>query len=83
MVSLGHSRRRRADRRGENSRRGVEGQSIALEARWAEGAYDRYPTLTADLVREQVDVIVAVGRAATQTAQQVTRPCSQILTIFC
>jgi putative ABC transport system substrate-binding protein len=33
----------------------VEGQNIALEPRWAEGKYDRYPTLAADLVRSKVD----------------------------
>src|SRR5882672_2520380 len=40
----------------------VEGQNIAIESRWAEGKYDRYSALAADLVRLKVDVIVAVGR---------------------
>jgi putative ABC transport system substrate-binding protein len=51
----------------------VEGQNIALESRWAEDTYERYPALAADLVRVPVDVIVAVGGAATQAAQQATR----------
>jgi putative ABC transport system substrate-binding protein len=51
----------------------VEGQTIALEPRWAEGQYERYPALVADLVRLPVDVIVLVGGAATKAAQQVTR----------
>src|SRR6266852_2005724 len=51
----------------------VEGQNIAIESRWAEGKYDRYPALAADLVRSKVDVIVAVSAAATQAAQQATR----------
>jgi putative tryptophan/tyrosine transport system substrate-binding protein len=51
----------------------VEGQNIALEPRWAEGQYDRYPTLAADLVRSKVDVIVAMSGPATQAAQQATR----------
>ena len=46
----------------------VEGQNIAIESRWAEGKYDRYPALAADLVRSKVDVIVAVSGAATQAA---------------
>jgi putative tryptophan/tyrosine transport system substrate-binding protein len=50
----------------------VEGQSIALEPRWAEGNYDRYPALAADLVRVKSNVIVAVGGAATQAVQQAT-----------
>jgi putative ABC transport system substrate-binding protein len=51
----------------------VEGQNIAIESRWAEGKYDRYPALAADLVRSKVDVIVAVSAAATQAARQATR----------
>jgi len=51
----------------------VEGQSIVLEPRWAEGKYDRYPALAADLVRLKVDVIVAMSGAATQATQQTTR----------
>ncbi len=51
----------------------VEGQNIALEPRWAEGKLDRYPALAADLVRSQVDVIVAWSGAATKAAQEATR----------
>jgi putative ABC transport system substrate-binding protein len=50
----------------------VEGRNIALEPRWAEGKYDRYPSLAADLVQLKVDVIVAVGGRASQVAQQAT-----------
>jgi putative tryptophan/tyrosine transport system substrate-binding protein len=50
----------------------VEGQSIALEPRWAEGKYERYAALATDLVRLKVDVIVVVGGAATRAAQQAT-----------
>src|SRR3989442_1039860 len=51
----------------------VEGQNIAVESRWAEGHYERYPALAADLVRVQVDVIVAQSGAATKAAQEATR----------
>ena len=51
----------------------VEGQNIAIESRWAEGQYERYPALAADLVRSKVDVIVAQSGAATQAAQQATK----------
>src|SRR5262245_13597659 len=51
----------------------VEGQNIALEPRWAEGKYDRYPALAADLVRSKVDIIVAWSGAATKAAQEATR----------
>jgi ABC-type uncharacterized transport system substrate-binding protein len=51
----------------------VEGQNIAIESRWTEGVYERYPDLAADLVRLKVDAIVVVGGAATRAVQQATR----------
>jgi putative ABC transport system substrate-binding protein len=51
----------------------VEGKSIVIEFRWAEGKYERLPELAAELVRLKVDVIVTHGvptraaKAATTT----------------
>jgi putative ABC transport system substrate-binding protein len=50
----------------------VDGQNLAIEPRWAEGDYERYPALAADLVRVKSTVIVAVGGAATQAVLRAT-----------
>jgi putative ABC transport system substrate-binding protein len=47
----------------------VEGQSIALEYRFAEGKLERLPALAAELVRLQVDIILAEGVNAVRAAQ--------------
>ncbi len=39
----------------------VEGQNVAIEYRFAEGRYQRLPTLAADLAKSRVAVITSVG----------------------
>jgi putative tryptophan/tyrosine transport system substrate-binding protein len=51
----------------------VEGQNLLIEYRYAEGSDTRLRDLAAELVRLQVEVIVAGGSAATRAAQQATR----------
>jgi putative tryptophan/tyrosine transport system substrate-binding protein len=51
----------------------VEGNNIAFDYRWAEGRYERYPELAADLARLKVDVIVTSGQEATRAAMNATR----------
>jgi|SRR5262245_14706848 len=85
-LSLGSTdpvrlRRFEAFRQGLRELGYMEGQTIALEPRWAEGSYEGYPTLAADLVRLQVDVIVAVGGAATQATQQATRTIPIVMSV--
>ena len=50
----------------------VEGQILAIEYRWAEGRYDRLPTLATDLVGRAVDVIVAAGPPSARAAKSAT-----------
>ena len=39
----------------------VEGRNVVIEFRWADGQYDRYPAMAADLVRLRAAVIFATG----------------------
>jgi putative tryptophan/tyrosine transport system substrate-binding protein len=51
----------------------VEGQNLVIESRFAEGRDERLADLAAELVRLQVDMLVAAGTAAIQAAQRATR----------
>lgn len=50
----------------------VEGKNLVIEWRFADGKYERLPPLAVELVKLKVDVILAVGSAGVQTAQQAT-----------
>jgi putative ABC transport system substrate-binding protein len=50
----------------------VEGQSVALEYRFADNQLDRLESLATDLVQRQVAVIVAGGNAAAVAAKKTT-----------
>jgi len=51
----------------------VEGQNLSVEWRWGRGTTERFPEFAADVVRLNVDVIVAANTAAGQAAQRATR----------
>jgi putative ABC transport system substrate-binding protein len=51
----------------------VDGRTIRLEYRLAEGHVDRFPELAQALVAENAHVIVALGDPAVRAAQQATR----------
>jgi ABC-type uncharacterized transport system substrate-binding protein len=50
----------------------IEGRTIAIEYRWAEGRPDRFAEIAAEFVRLKVDVIVTVGTPPTLAAKQAT-----------
>ena len=51
----------------------VDGHNVTIEFQSAEGQYDRLPTMMAELVRRQVDVIVASPTAAALAAMAATK----------
>src|SRR5262249_56043818 len=47
----------------------VEGQTVAIDSRWADGQLDRLPRLAADLVQRRVAVIVTTGGSSSRAAK--------------
>jgi putative ABC transport system substrate-binding protein len=50
----------------------IEGKNVVIESRYAENRIERLPELAADLVRRNVDVIVAFGTPPPLAAKQAT-----------
>ncbi|MFL6828391.1 MAG: ABC transporter substrate-binding protein [Bradyrhizobium sp.] len=58
----------------------IEGRTMSIEYRWAEGHSERYAEITAEFVRLKVDVIVSAGSAAL-VAKRVTSAVPIVFTI--
>jgi putative tryptophan/tyrosine transport system substrate-binding protein len=50
----------------------IEGRTIAIEYRWAEGEYERFAALIAELIALNVDVIVTAGTPASLAVKKAT-----------
>jgi len=49
-----------------------EGRNIAIEYRWADGEYERFPALVTELIAAKVDVIVTAGTPAALAMKKAT-----------
>src|SRR5260370_29847212 len=50
----------------------MEGRTVSIEYRWAEGRSERFAEIAAEFVRLKVDVIVTWGTASIVAAKQAT-----------
>jgi putative ABC transport system substrate-binding protein len=50
----------------------VEGRDIVIEYRWADGRYERFPALIAELIALKVDAIVTAGTPASLAVKNAT-----------
>ena len=50
----------------------IEGRTVAIEYRWAEGRSERFAEIAAEFVRLKVDVIITGGNLAVFAAKQAT-----------
>jgi putative ABC transport system substrate-binding protein len=49
-----------------------EGRNIAIEYRWADGKYERFPAIVAELIASKVDVIVTAGTPGALAVKKAT-----------
>jgi putative ABC transport system substrate-binding protein len=59
----------------------IEGQNVAVEYRFAEGQFDRFPALASNLVRSQVAVLFVASNAGALAAKQATSTIPIVFTV--
>ena len=59
----------------------IEGKEIVIDYRWADGNYDRLAELATQLVRSNVDLIVAHGTPGSRAAKQATATVPIVLAV--
>jgi putative tryptophan/tyrosine transport system substrate-binding protein len=57
----------------------IEGKNIVIEWRWAEGKYERFPVLIAELIASKVELIVTAGTPATIALKKATTTLSLVM----
>jgi putative ABC transport system substrate-binding protein len=81
LSGASDSRREEAFRQGLRELGYVDGQSITVEYRFADGKYEKLPGFAAELVRLDVAVIVAATTPAIRAAQRATRTIPIVMTL--
>ncbi|HKU72062.1 MAG TPA: hypothetical protein VJQ51_14605, partial [Burkholderiales bacterium] len=71
-TAEGYAESLQAFRQGVKESGYIEGESLAIEYRWADNQPDRLPMLAAELVRRRVNVIVANSAPASVAAAKAT-----------
>jgi putative ABC transport system substrate-binding protein len=81
MDSVMQAKRFDAFRDGLRARGYVEGSNVIIDSRWAEGRFERLPQLAAELVAENVSVIVTAAPPAVRAAKQATSTIPIVMSI--
>jgi putative ABC transport system substrate-binding protein len=68
-------------RKGLNESGYVDGQDVAIEFRWAQGQYEKLPVFAADLVRQNVAVILTSGGDVAALAAKAATSSIPIVTV--
>ena len=80
VSSSSHASRIAAFRAGLRDLGWTEGRNLVIEFRWAEGNYDRLPTLAEELLGLNIDVLVTHGAAGALAAKKSTSTTPIVIT---